>query len=62
MLKHLKEEENKALIKITEFVGEKFQSLRLIKISNTEEFERYKFAQELKYFYDYVNITIFSLS
>lgn len=35
-LKHLKEEENKALIKITEFVGEKFQSLRLIKISNTE--------------------------
>jgi ABC-type multidrug transport system fused ATPase/permease subunit len=45
LLKQLKAEENEALIKITEFVGEKFHSLRLIKISNTEYFEKYKFAQ-----------------
>ena len=36
LLKQLKEEENSALIEITEFAAEKFHSLRLIKVSNTE--------------------------
>lgn len=45
ILKKLKEQENTSLINITSFVGEKFHSLRLIKISNTEEFEKYYFAR-----------------
>ena len=35
LLKHLKEQENRALIDITTFASEKLNSLRLIKISNT---------------------------
>ena len=55
LLKRLKEQENSALIHITQFAAEKFHSLRLIKISNTEHFERYQFARELLNFYNYVS-------
>ena len=54
LLKKLKEKENASLIRITEFVAEKFHSLRLIKISNTEQIERFHFARELIRFYDNV--------
>lgn len=57
LLKRLKEQENKSLIQITEFVAEKFHSLKLIKISNTERFERYQFARELIRFYEYVPVS-----
>lgn len=62
ILKKLKEQENKSLIGITEFVSEKFNSLRLIKISNTEYFEKYQFALELQRFYNYVPVILSSQS
>lgn len=50
-LRGLKVEENRRLIELAQYVGEKFACLKFIKISNTEEYERNRFAIEVAKFY-----------